>query len=67
MTAITFSFVKSANSRWRRIAGALRAVFEASQRQRAARELARFSDRELADLGLTRGDIQAVARGERRR
>jgi hypothetical protein len=33
----------------------------------AARGLARFSDRELADLGLTPRDIPAVVRGERRR
>jgi uncharacterized protein YjiS (DUF1127 family) len=67
MTAITFLPVKSAGSRWRHFTGALRAFFAASQQQRVARELARFSDRELADLGLTRGDIPAVARGKRRR
>jgi uncharacterized protein YjiS (DUF1127 family) len=67
MTAITFLPVKSAGSRWRHFTGALRAIFAASQQQRVARELARFSERELADLGLTRGDIPAVARGERRR
>lgn len=27
------------------------------------RELGRYSDRDLADMGLTRGDIPAVARG----
>ena len=67
MTAITFSPVKSAGSRWRHFTGALRAFLAASQQQRVARELARFSDRQLADLGLTRGDIPAVARGKRRR
>ena len=67
MTAITFSHVTRGRSPWRRLAGALRAVFEISQQRRVARELARFSDRELADLGLTRGDIAAVARGAWRR
>lgn len=57
MTAITFFPVKSAGSHWRHFTAALRAFFAASQQQRVARELARFSDRELADLGLTRGDI----------
>jgi uncharacterized protein YjiS (DUF1127 family) len=30
---------------------------------RIARELNRYSDRDLADMGMTRGDIPAVARG----
>lgn len=67
MTAITFSPAKSAGASWLRLARALRACFEAGQQRRVARELARFSDRELADLGLTRGDIPAIARGEQRR
>ena len=41
-----------------------------SQRRQAARiafELSCYSERELADLGLTRDDIAQVARGEYRR
>lgn len=34
---------------------------------RVAAELQQYSDRELLDIGLTRADIPAVARGESRR
>ena len=34
---------------------------------RTVRELETYSDRELADMGLSRTDIPAVARGELRR
>lgn len=67
MTAITFSPSRSRGSLWRRVAGLLHAFHKASQQRRVASELAAFSDRELADLGLTRGDIPGVARGEWRR
>jgi uncharacterized protein YjiS (DUF1127 family) len=67
MTAITFSPSKSASSPWRAVLAALRRLHEAHRAHRVATELSRFSDRQLADLGLTRGDIPAVARGELRR
>jgi uncharacterized protein YjiS (DUF1127 family) len=67
MTAITFSPRKSARSPWRLLASLVRALHVARQQGRVARELSLLSDRELADFGLTRGDITAVARGELRR
>jgi uncharacterized protein YjiS (DUF1127 family) len=67
MTAITFAPAKSASSPWRTLLAALRRVHEAQQAHRVATELHRFTDYQLADLGLTRGDIPAVARGDLRR
>jgi uncharacterized protein YjiS (DUF1127 family) len=67
MTAITFATEKTARSPWRGILAALRRLHEAHQAYRVAAELSRFSDRQLADLGLTRGDIPAAARGGLRR
>ena len=35
--------------------------------ERAVQELSRLSDRELADIGITRGDIHRIAEGQSRR
>src|SRR5215469_2088655 len=35
--------------------------------ERAVQELSRLSDRELADIGITRGDIHRIAKGQSRR
>ena len=35
--------------------------------ERAVQELFRLSDRELADIGITRGDIHRIAKGQSRR
>ena len=43
-------------------ARAFRAVSEWSQRRRMAAELNTLSDRELADIGLTRGEIGNIVR-----
>ena len=67
MTALTFSSLKSVRSPWRLLSHLLRALHVARQQDRVARELSLLSDRELADFGLSRGDIPAVARGELRR
>ena len=40
------------------------AVRKWQERQRVRQELSRLSDRELADIGLTRGEINGVVRGE---
>lgn len=42
------------------LAHAFRAVSEWSQRRRMAAELNALSDRELSDIGLTRGDIGSI-------
>ncbi|CAA9260524.1 MAG: hypothetical protein AVDCRST_MAG08-2655 [uncultured Acetobacteraceae bacterium] len=42
------------------LAHAFRAVSEWSQRRRMAMELNALTDRELADIGLTRGEIGAL-------
>jgi uncharacterized protein YjiS (DUF1127 family) len=34
--------------------------------ERAVQELSRLSDRELADIGITRGDIHRIAKGQSR-
>ncbi len=67
MTALTVPSLKSARSPWRLLSRLLRALHVARQQDRVARELSLLSDRELADFGLSRGDIPAVARGELRR
>jgi uncharacterized protein YjiS (DUF1127 family) len=72
MTAIAFAPAKSASAKpatspWRTLLAALRRLHEAQQAHRVANELQRFTDDQLADLGLTRGDIPAVARGDLRR
>ena len=41
-----------------------RTVRKWRERGRARRELQRLSDLELADIGLSRGDIDAVVRGD---
>ncbi len=41
------------------------AVSEWARRRRAAAELRALTDRELADIGLTRGEIAQVIRGGR--
>ena len=41
-----------------------RMVRKWQERSRARRELQRLTDLELADIGLSRGDIDAVARGD---
>ena len=35
--------------------------------ERVVQELSRLSDRELADIGITRGDIHHIAKGQSRR
>ncbi len=68
MTAVTFPLRKSAAaSPWRLALTVLRSLHKARQERLVAAELAKLDDRLLADLGLTRGDIQAVSRGELRR
>ncbi len=42
-----------------------RALSEWSRRRREAAELNALTDRELADIGLTRGEIGRVVRGRR--
>jgi uncharacterized protein YjiS (DUF1127 family) len=63
MTAVTFApakstGAKSASSLWRTLLAALRRLHEAHQAHRVATELHRFTDYQLADLGLTRGDLR---------
>lgn len=67
MTATTFAPERSTRSPWRAALAVLRRLHQAHQAHRVAAELSRLSDRQLADLGLTRGDIPAVARGDLRR
>ena len=47
------------------LARAARAVSEWSRRRRTMTELSRLTDRELHDIGLTRGEIGHYARGYR--
>ena len=68
MTAVTFPLRKSAAaSPWRLALTVLRSLHKVRQERLVAAELAKLDDRLLADLGLARGDIQAVSRGELRR
>ncbi len=67
MTAVPLPLRKTISSPWRLIVGVLRSLHEARQERLVAAELAKLDDRMLADLGLTRGDIGAVSRGELRR
>ena len=46
------------------LARAFRALSERSRRRRAMEELNALTDRELADIGLTRGEIGHAVRGE---
>ena len=46
------------------LARVAQALSEWSRRRRAAAELKALTDRELADMGLTRGDIGNIVRGE---
>ena len=48
------------------LARAFRALSERVRRRRAAAELNRLTDRELADIGLTRGEIGNVIGGSGR-
>ena len=45
------------------LAHAFRALSERARRRRAAAELGALTDRELADIGLTRGDIGNAVSG----
>ncbi len=47
------------------LAHAFRALSERSRRRRTAAELNALTDRELADIGLTRGEIGHVVSGRR--
>ena len=47
------------------LARAFEAVSEWSRRRRAAAELSSLTDRELADIGITRGDIPVILRSGR--
>ena len=47
------------------LAHAFRALSEWSQRRRTMAELNALSDRELADIGITRGDIGAIVQQRR--
>jgi uncharacterized protein YjiS (DUF1127 family) len=62
MTAIAFSPAKTA-SPWHALLEVLRRLHQAHQEFRVKVELSRLTDLQLADLGLTRGDIAAVAGG----
>jgi uncharacterized protein YjiS (DUF1127 family) len=66
MTAIAFPSAKTGSS-WHAIRAVLHRLHEAHQASLVRAELGRFSDRQLADIGLTRGDIPAAARGTLRR
>jgi uncharacterized protein YjiS (DUF1127 family) len=46
-----------------KIDGAITVLRVRHERRRAAHELALMNDRELADMGLTRGDIYRLAHG----
>jgi len=46
------------------VTGAFRALVEYPHRRRVYEELAMLSDRELADIGLSRGNIPRVFEGE---
>ena len=46
------------------IANITQAVRQWQERHRARQELQRLTDRDLADIGLTRGSINAAVRGE---
>ncbi|HEX4767126.1 MAG TPA: DUF1127 domain-containing protein [Lichenihabitans sp.] len=43
----------------------IKAITSWVQRNRSVRELSSLSDRELADIGIARGDIEALVRGGR--
>jgi uncharacterized protein YjiS (DUF1127 family) len=64
-TGVFFPEPRSASSTGRMLilARAAQALSAWSRRRRAAAELKALTDRELADLGLTRGDIGNVVRG----
>ena len=55
---------------WRRTKSMLSPIFRFIQHwkryERVVQELSRLSDRELADIGITRGDIHRIARGQSR-
>ena len=46
------------------ISNITQAVRQWQERHRARQELQRLTDRDLADIGLTRGSINAAVRGE---
>jgi uncharacterized protein YjiS (DUF1127 family) len=66
MSDITFSPATAA-APWRSVLAVLRRLHQVHQEYRVTAELARFTDSQLADFGLARGDIPAVAPGEQRR
>ncbi len=43
----------------------IKAITNWVQRNRSVRELSSLSDRELADIGIARGDIETLVRGGR--
>jgi uncharacterized protein YjiS (DUF1127 family) len=55
---------------WRRAKSMLSPILRFIQHRkrygRVVQELSRLSDRELADIGITRGDIDRIARGRAR-
>ena len=61
--AIVSSSVVSARHNW--LNRSLTGVSNRMQRLRAYRTLSNFSDRELADIGLTRGMIREAVFGDR--
>jgi uncharacterized protein YjiS (DUF1127 family) len=67
-TAVDFLGVSLAPKAFSRLAGKF-AAFRAAQAERSkiSRELNMYSDRDLLELGLSRGDIPAVASGTYRR
>jgi uncharacterized protein YjiS (DUF1127 family) len=67
MTAITLTPAAATASPWRAVLATLNRLHRVHQEFQVRTELGRFTDRQLADLGLDRDDIPAVARGELRR
>ena len=56
---------------WRRaksmLSPILRFIQDWKRYERAVQELSRLNDRELADIGITRGDIHRIAKGQSHR
>jgi uncharacterized protein YjiS (DUF1127 family) len=57
-------FAAAAKATWRWLSAPVRAFFE---RELVLRELSSLSDRDLADVGLSRSDVPAIVRGMYRR
>ena len=66
MTALALSHAKEA-APWRSVLALLHRLHRVQQEFRVKAELSRFTDHQLADLGLTRDEIPAAARGTLRR